>query len=876
MVATVGKGIDPGYYLRCTEYYLGAGEPPGTWLVVPPELGARAGQSVEAAVFTRIHAGLGPNGRQLAKGGAGGRVANFDLTCSAPKSVSIAYALGTDVERAAIAMAQHRAVTAVAELLGREAAFIRRGRGGRVLLRAQLSIAAFQHAEARPAPHADGRVFADMDLHTHLCIANLGRAVLTEASGAERIVHGAIDGRAIFSAKMACGALYHATLATGLQELGYAVAVTGRNGIFELVGPTGPAVPDATKQYFSARRRQVEERLAEYALASAEAPALAAAVTRGSRADKIEPGADRFAQWRSLADEQGLASEGFTRDLRFSTVPSPAEREAMIRERLAPLPRQLTETQSVFEHRHLVAAVASALVGTGADADRIAAEVHRLAAGDQLRVLGQDRYGHGLYSTPELVAIERNLLKLGRTLRDRTWTDVPRSWLDRACAAAGLSAEQRSAAQAATDGTALAVIEGLAGTGKTTALKLITAAYAEQGKHVLATATAWRTAHMLRDELGVEARALDSLLARVRAGQVALDAGTVVLVDEAGQIGSRAMHALLELAEAGGAKVVLVGDRGQLRAIAAGPALDILARVAEPARLTTIVRQRDRQAREAVTALSQGRVGEALQIFAERGEIAGHVGAKASLTAAVDTWLAARASAPDASHLLIAKSNTVVRALNAEIRRRQRAQGLLNGPEHVVAAADASGRAYRLALARGDRIRFGIRNDTIGAGVINGTTAVVTAVTAEPDGHLLLQVRIGTAGACFSTRALADATGRVRLGHDLAITAYASQGLTAESATVVLDASYDRHDTYVALSRARGTTRIVLDIGLLDAQLNAAGALTEPTRRIEEAERLAHLAARLSRQTTKSSTLDLAPAADEPVRARVRTATLEL
>lgn len=876
MVATVGKGIDPGYYLRCTEYYLGAGEPPGTWLAIPSELGAEVGQTVDAAVFKQVHAGLDRDGRQLVKGGADGRVANFDLTCSAPKSVSIAYALGTEAERAAIAAAQHQAVTAVANLLEREAAFIRRGRGGQILVPAKLSIAAFQHTEARPAPHADGRVFADMDLHTHLCIANLGRAVLAEASGVERVVHGAIDGRAIFAAKMACGALYHATLASGLQELGYAVAVTGRNGIFELVGRIGPAVPEATKQYFSARRRQVEERLAEYALASAEAPALAAAVTRASRAEKIELGQDRFAQWHTLAAEQGLAGKGFTRDLRFSGPPSPAEREAMIAERLAPLPRALTETQSVFEHRHLVAAVASALVGTGADAERIASEVSRLAADDQLLVLGQDRYGRALYSTPELAAIERDLLGLGRTLTGRTWTAVPRSGLDGACAVAGLSGEQRAAARSATEATALAVIEGLAGTGKTTTLKLITATYAEQGKRVLATATAWRTAHMLRDELGVEARALDSLLARVRAGQVALDADTVLLVDEAGQIGSRAMHALLERAAAGGAKVVLVGDRGQLQAIAAGPALDILSRVAEPARLTTIVRQRDPRARDAVAALSQGRLGDALEIFAERGEIAGHVGARASLSAAVDTWMAAQAAMPDVAHLLIAKSNTVVRALNAEIRRRQRARGILDGPEHRLAAADASGRAYPLALARGDRIRFGIRNDTIGTGVINGTTAVVTALTPEPDGHLLLQVRIGSTQACFSTRALVDASGRVRLGHDLAITAYASQGLTGESATVVLDASYDRHDTYVALSRARGSTRIVLDTGLLDAQLNATRALTEPARPIAEADRLSHLATRLSRQTTKSSTLDLAPAAEAPLRAHVRTATLEL
>ncbi|MBX9933692.1 MAG: hypothetical protein K2Y56_19595 [Methylobacterium sp.] len=55
---------------------------------------------------------------------------------------------------------------------------------------------------------------------------------------------------------MTCGALYHATLATGLQKVGYAVAVRGRNGIFELVGSASPALPNAANQYFSARRRE--------------------------------------------------------------------------------------------------------------------------------------------------------------------------------------------------------------------------------------------------------------------------------------------------------------------------------------------------------------------------------------------------------------------------------------------------------------------------------------------------------------------------------------------------------------------------------------------------------------------------------------------
>ncbi|GJE68118.1 ATP-dependent RecD-like DNA helicase [Methylorubrum aminovorans] len=99
----------------------------------------------------------------------------------------------------------------------------------------------------------------------------------------------------------------------------------------------------------------------------------------------------------------------------------------------------------------------------------------------------------------------------------------------------------------------------------TTILGLVTTRYHGLGKTILATATAWRAAQMLHEELGVEARAVDSLLARARTDRTVLDCNTVLLVDEAGQIGSRAMHSLLTLARERGAKVVLVGDRPSFR-----------------------------------------------------------------------------------------------------------------------------------------------------------------------------------------------------------------------------------------------------------------------------------------------------------------------
>ena len=150
----------------------------------------------------------------------------------------------------------------------------------------------------------------------------------------------------------------------------------------------------------------------------------------------------------------------------------------------------------------------------------------------------------------------------------------------------------------------------------------------------------------------------------------------------------------------------------------------------------------------------------------------------------------AQQQAPDKNHLLIAQSNKTVRALNAEIRSRMRDGGLLTGPDHVITAGDASGRSFRLHLAVGDKIRFGIRQDRIGDGIINGTVGRVEGIDELDGQHLLIRAIVKGKSIEFLTEAIKDKAGRVRLGHDLAVTAYSSQGLTAETATVVLGSEY--------------------------------------------------------------------------------------
>ncbi|MFL1873612.1 MobF family relaxase, partial [Hansschlegelia beijingensis] len=266
VVATVAAGTTAQYYLAQIEYYLGGREPAGRWLTAGRGLGVVADAPVDRESFERLHDARALDGSSLLSntGGRIERVGGYDVTFSAPKSVSLIWALGDLPLRQVVEKAQEQAVKAATELLDRNAAFCRRGKGGRIHETVRLTVASFRHGEARPCEHVDGAIFADPVLHHHCCVL----AVAQRADGS----FGALDGRALFAWKMAAGAVYHAELARGLQGLGFAVETAGSNGLFEVAG-----VDEGLRGYFSARRAAIENDVAALGVErTADAPALAA------------------------------------------------------------------------------------------------------------------------------------------------------------------------------------------------------------------------------------------------------------------------------------------------------------------------------------------------------------------------------------------------------------------------------------------------------------------------------------------------------------------------------------------------------------------------------------------------------------------------
>ena len=855
MVATWNPAAASSYYTRQreTEYYTGTNEPVGHWYAPAGDFGLADGSAVEPLTFERLYHAVGEDGRHLLDKlrRHKERTPAFDVTLSAPRSVSLAWAFASYDTKCLIEAAQQRAARATLAMLEREATWARRGRNGGYIEQVALSSATFRHGESRPAAHADGRTFADPNLHTHCVCINLA----TRGDGTVGGLHSKLQR----DFKMAAGATYHAALAHELERIGFVIDRIGKNGIFEIAG-----VDDRTIRYFSARRQQIDDELAAYGVTSAEAVALAAAIAKATRSSKRSKETYRQEEdWAEAAQSVGIDVATFTERLRERTRVFDREAaERLLSERLAGLPASLTEHESVFERRELLRSVAAALVGTGLPAERAQGEVDRLLRERAVLEIGRDALGLPCYSTSEMIAIEREVVATAQRLASRSWQAVDLDDLAIRCKAARLSAEQTEAVSAAAGGTAIAIIEGAPGAGKTTTLAPIVDAYRDLGCRVIATATAWRIANMLRDDLGVEARASASWIAAIKAGQSVLDKRTVLIVDEAGLLSSRDMHALLGAVAKAGAKLVLVGDRRQLQAIGAGPGLDLVARAVDAARVDTIVRQRDAWARDAVTAFGAGRAATALKAFADRGLLIEAEGAKAAITAVVDEASRAHFQEQSGSVLILAKSNATVAAISREVRERRKAAGLIAGKEVTFKAATPSGHATDICLGRGDLIRFLVRDDELS--VVNGTIATVLKVSerrslAGAGRRIRIEADIGGRKVIFDPTRLSDSQGRPRLGWAYAATIHSSQGRTVDRAVVYVDPTYNRFDIYVAASRARQRTTLVVDAKSIDRRLTAELPIDRQQDDLvfPNAERRAWLAERLTRASPKISTLDV-------------------
>jgi len=416
-------------------------------------------------------------------------------------------------------------------------------------------------------------------------------------------------------------------------------------------------------------------------------------------------------------------------------------------------------------------------------------------ASPELVALGKDGCDQERFTSRDMIAVEARLERAGDELAGRAGHGVADRQRDAAIGAAEgrglvLSGEQRDAFDHVTGSAGLASVVGYAGSGKSAMLGVAREAWEREGYTVRGAALSGIAAENLEGGSGIQSRTIASLEHAWGQGREQLGPRDVLVVDEAGMIGSRQMERVLSQARDAGAKVVMVGDPEQLQAIEAGAAFRSVTERHGAAEITEIRRQREDWQRDATRALATGRTGEAIHAYDQGAMIHAADTREAARGELVDGWDRARQAEPGKSRIILTHTNAEVQSLNGEARDRLRASGDLG--DDVTVKAERGERQF----ATGDRIMF-LRNER-GMGVKNGTLATIERVSSEG-----MAVRLDDGrGVAFDTKDYAH------VDHGYAATIHKSQGVTIDRAHVLATPGMDRHSAYVGMSRHRDDVQL--------------------------------------------------------------------
>ena len=771
---TIGK-LTPGrafYYVEqlpggADEYYTGSErEEPGVWLGTAAETLGLDGR-VRADDFRAVLDARHPATGELlgVPRTTAGRLAGFDLCFSAPKSVSVAWALGTPEVADAIAAAHDRAVARAVDALEAEVVRARRGAGGQRLIETEgIVAAAFGHRTSRAG---------DPQIHTHVVVANM----TPDAAGRWT----ALDGGRVYRWAKTLGYLYQAELRAELtQTLGVRWGPM-RNGAADLAD-----IDTVALDAFSKRTAEIERATG----GAVDLPlAVAKAVTLSTRGPKqaipdLEVLRDR---WHTEAAEIGLQPDdigGLLRGVRSNPrVATPELLPKLLR------PQGLTCNASSFDRRDVLQALCAAHPA-GAHIIDLRDRANQVLEHPDVVALSTDRPAGPRYTTAELLDIESRLLtRAGAPSRPLAVAGVEH--ITRAlCERPSLSDEHRHMISSLTrSGAPVEVVIGRAGAGKTFALDAARAAWQASGHTVIGAALAARAAAELQAGTGIPSDTVDRLLDQLdRPGPLSgLAPNTVLVVDEAGMIGTRKLARLLDHAQHYQAKVVLAGDHRQLPEINAGGAFAALAHTVPTVELQHNHRQIHAWERDALAELRSGSVPQGFAAYHQAGRVTLAGGADQARQAMVADWWAAGQDGQNA--VMYALRRADVDDLN------RRARALLDGAGRLgLDRLAVAGREF----AAGDRVLC-LRNDRR-LGVRNGTVATITAIHPE-SGEVTLDHRTR-----LPHRYLAGG----HLGHAYAMTIHKAQGATVDRAFVLGSEGLYREAGYVGLSRARHATRLYI------------------------------------------------------------------
>jgi len=446
----------------------------------------------------------------------------------------------------------------------------------------------------------------------------------------------------------------------------------------------------------------------------------------------------------------------------------------------------ITHNQATFTNRDLAMFVHRHSAGT----IQFDAVMGAVKASPDLIALGKDGRGEDRFTSRAMIETEQRLERATATLDARRNHGVADRHRELALARASgrgldLSTEQRGALEHVTSARGVSNVIGYAGTGKSAMLGAAREAWEAAGYQVQGAALSGIAAEGLEHGSGIGSRTLASLEHQWENDRERLTSKHILVIDEAGMIGTRQLERVVTEAEKQGAKVVLVGDPEQLQAIEAGAAFRAAAERHGAVEISSIRRQHEEWQRDATRELATGRTGEAIGRYADAGHVHAADTRDAARNELVDAWDRDRQRHPDASRIILTHTNDEVRQLNDDVRDRLRAGGALG--DDVAIKVERGERMF----ATSDRIMF-LRNERE-LGVKNGSLGTVQNVDRMRMSVMLDDGR----SVAFDFKDYAH------IDHGYAATIHKAQGMTVDRVKVLATPGMDRHGAYVAMSRHR-------------------------------------------------------------------------
>ncbi|MBN9289051.1 MAG: Ti-type conjugative transfer relaxase TraA [Gammaproteobacteria bacterium 39-13] len=458
-----------------------------------------------------------------------------------------------------------------------------------------------------------------------------------------------------------------------------------------------------------------------------------------------------------------------------------ANGERLIRDPSAAI-EKLTQQQAVFND-YDIAKLANQY---SADLNQYQDVLTAIKSSKQIVTLGENEYGKTVYSTIKMITLEHEMLNQAYELDAKRAHQVDLKAANQALSGKSLSESQRQAFSHVINAGDLKIVSGLAGTGKSYLMGAVKEAFEGSGCKVSGICLSGIAAQGLQEGAGIPSMTVDSQLLQWEQGREGLTKQNILVIDEAGMLGTQKLNCIIRYANDAGAKVILVHDTEQLGAIEAGAPSRALAERFGQASLTDVMRQHSPKMRKATFEFATGNTTKALERYKAMGAIHSHaVDEKVAGRLMIEAWAADRLEGK--SQLMLAYTNESVKSLNEQAREVRIAAGEIERGESFTVA---KGERH---FAIGDKVYF-LRNDKQ-LGVKNGSLGIIESISKHQ-----FNIKLDSKD---NKSASFDIRNYQHLDHGYAATIHKAQGMTVDKTYVLASKHFDRHLSYVACTRHR-------------------------------------------------------------------------